>query len=74
MSKVPQVEEIWKDKYDGHLVRIYRTTDDFVIFFEFEESSGNIVINTLSRIAFMKIFIFEGNGKPIDVLFEVIDE
>lgn len=71
MTKVPQRDEIWRDKYDGKLVRIRNFSGDYVFFFE--NKDNKIWADALNLELFYKLFEFVGDGKPIDVLFEVVD-
>ncbi len=75
MSKVPQRDEIWKRKADGYLARITHTSK-FVNFldnindcFDFEEMTNFQLMED-----FVENWEYVGNGKPLDVLFEVQDD
>lgn len=69
MSKVPQRDEIWKDKYTGKLIRIRGIREDSVFFFDIKKDE--IMINAFNLEVFKNFFEFVGDGKPINVLFEV---
>lgn len=73
MTKVPQRDEIWRDKYSGDPIRIYRVERDYICFFTIL-SDGCVNLNVSGRYVFQRAFKFVGDGKPIDVLFEVQDE
>lgn len=73
MSKIPQRDEIWKHKVDGYLARITYVSKLWVYFFDNQDGcciDGDME-NGCDRDCFEKNFVFVGNGKPIDVLFEV---
>lgn len=72
MIKVPQRDEVWKRKEDGYLARI-TSSHTFVHFldntngcFDFEEMNNFQLIDD-----FIKDWEYVGNGKPLEVLFEV---
>ena len=73
MIKVPQRDEIWRDKVTKKLVRITCVDDEFVSCYE-QFNNGNVYINLFNKYIFIQKFVFVGDGKPIDVLFEVQDE
>lgn len=73
MTKVPQRDEIWREKYSGTPIRIYRVERDYICFFTIL-SDGCVNLNVSGRHVFQRAFKFAGNGKPIDVLFEVQNE
>lgn len=72
MTKVPQRDEIWRDKCTGKFIRIHNTNikTGFIICLE-EYNNENFCSNVYSLDDFYKLFEFVGDGKPIDVLFEV---
>lgn len=76
MIKVPQRDEIWKHKEDGYLARVIYSDKIVVYFYDNKDGCRSIadMENGGTRDWFEENFIFVGNGKPIDVLFEVQDE
>lgn len=72
MSKVPQRDEIWRDKVTKKLVRINGVDSKFVSCYE-KFNNGSMYMNLFIKYNFTQTFEFVGNGKPIDVLFEVVD-
>lgn len=78
MTKVPQRDEIWKHKKYGCLARVtYIDTSRGSIYF-LDNSDKNVNVEYMESVFsldwFKENFIFVGDGKPIDVLFEVQDE
>ena len=73
MTKVPQRDEIWRDKVTKKLVRINGVDDKFISCYE-QFNNGSMYMNLFIKYNFIQIFEFVGNGKPIDVLFEVQNE
>lgn len=76
MSKVPQRDEIWKHRETGYLVRVISNQYNYVSFYDNEDGCDSIDImgNGTSLKFFMEDYVFIGNGKPLDVLFEVCDD
>lgn len=73
MTKVPQQGEIWKHKQDGYLARITHVSQRWVYFFDNQDmccTDGDME-NGCDYDCFEENFEFVGDGKPIDVLFEV---
>ena len=75
MTKVPQRDEIWKHKEDGYLARI-TYSDEFVVHF-YDNQDGCLAISNMENACeincFKDNFVFIGNGKPINILFEMAD-
>lgn len=76
MSKEPQRDEIWKHKTDGYLARVTYVDRLVVHFYDNQDGCYSItdMDNACARDCFEENFEFVGDGKPIDVLFEVADE
>lgn len=76
MIKVPQRDEIWKHKEDGYLARVTHVSKLWVYFYDNQDGCCIIeeMENGCDRDCFEENFEFVGDGKPIDVLFEVQDE
>ncbi len=75
MSKVPQRDEIWKHKKDGYLARITAIVGDAVFYFSNENGCNNVrEMEVVSwHTYFQENFVFIGNGKPLNILFEMAD-
>lgn len=76
MSKVPQRDEIWKHKEKGHLARVVDVSWAYIDFYDTQDGYDSIedMVNGCSIKDFMEDYVFIGNGKPLDVLFEVQDD
>lgn len=76
MNKVPQRDDIWKNKEEGFLARITGIGKNNIYFYDNQDGCFSIgdMENSCSLNDFKKSFIFVGDGKPLDVLFEVQDD